>query len=85
MKLNANIAFNKVSDDEIKVLKLDDDNNVYTLEKYVAHIFEMASNGDELADIKKKISAELSSKSEKDIDSFITSTMEEFKKLGFLE
>tara|TARA_R110000868_G_scaffold117600_16_gene312627 strand:- start:10694 stop:10951 length:258 start_codon:yes stop_codon:yes gene_type:complete len=85
MKINSNIAFNKVNDDEIKVLKLDDDNNVYTLEKYVAHVFEMVSNGDEVPAIKKKISAQLSSKSEKEIDAFLASTIEEFQKLGFFE
>ena len=85
MKLNPNIAFNKVSDTEIKVIKLDDDNNVYTLEKYVAHVFELISKGDDTAAIKEKIKKELSNKSEKDIDVFLNSTLEEFKKLGFFE
>tara|TARA_R110000868_G_scaffold129349_6_gene338044 strand:+ start:3853 stop:4110 length:258 start_codon:yes stop_codon:yes gene_type:complete len=85
MKLNANIAFNKVSDDEIKVLKLDDDNNVYTLEKYVAQVFEMVSQGDDVPAIKTKIAQKLSTKTDKEIDAFLAGTIEEFQKLGFFE
>lgn len=84
MKISPNIAFNKINDDEIKVLKLDDDNNVYTLEKSVAHVFEMINKEEKMDAITKTIS-EQTKKDEKEVVTFVNETIEEFKKLGFFE
>ncbi|PIP88714.1 MAG: hypothetical protein COW01_14335 [Bdellovibrionales bacterium CG12_big_fil_rev_8_21_14_0_65_38_15] len=84
MKISPNIAFNKINDDEIKVLKLDDDNNVYTLEKSVAHVFDMINKEEKIDAITKSIS-EQTKKDEKEVVTFVNETIEEFKKLGFFE
>jgi len=84
VKISPNIAFNKINDDEIKVLKLDDDNNVYTLEKSVAHVFDMINKEEKIDAITKSIS-EQTKKDEKEVVTFVNETIEEFKKLGFFE
>ena len=85
MKLSSNIAFNQINENEIKVLKLDDDNNVYTLEKSVAHVFELISKEKSTQEINSDIKSKLPSKSENEVSAFVKDTIEEFKKLGFFE
>lgn len=85
MKLSSNIAFNQINENEIKVLKLDDDNNVYTLEKSVAHVFQLISQEKSTAEINTDIKSKLPSKSDSEVNTFVTETIEEFKKLGFFE
>lgn len=85
MKLSSNIAFNQISDDEIKVLKLDDDNNVYTLEKSVAHVFQLISKEKTTEEINSDIQSKISGKSPSEVSTFVSETIEEFKKLGFFE
>ncbi len=85
MKLSSNIAFNQINENEIKVLKLDDDNNVYTLEKSVAHVFQLISQEKSASEINTDIKSKLPSKSETEVNTFVAETIEEFKKLGFFE
>lgn len=85
MKLNPNIAFNKITDDEIKVLKLDEDNNVYTLEKSVANVFELISKGESEDAIKSSLQKKHSDLSKDQIDAFCADTFSQFKELGFIE
>lgn len=85
MKLSSNIAFNQINENEIKVLKLDDDNNVYTLEKSVAHVFQLISEEKSTDEISTDIRSKLPNKSASEVTAFVTDTIEEFKKLGFFE
>lgn len=85
MKLNPNIAYNKITDDEIKVLKLDEDNNVYTLEKSVANVFELIAKGESEDAIKSSLQKQHSNLSKDQIETFCSDTFKQFKELGFLE
>lgn len=59
-KLMDDVFFKKISDDLVSIIKYNDDDFIYKLEKQVARIFLLLVEGVEVSKVKAKLGSEIS-------------------------
>lgn len=85
MKTKTNIAFNTGEDGIIKIIKLDEDNKIYSIDKQVAFVFKQISENKAYNEILVELAVLEAKKTKDELSKFLDSVIEDFKKLGFIE
>ena len=85
MKTKTNIAFNSSEDGIIKIIKLDEDNKIYSIDKQVAFVFKQIADNKTYDDILSELSVLEAKKTKTELSKFLDSVIKDFKKLGFIE
>jgi hypothetical protein len=85
-KINPSFIFSRPSDDCVKVISIDqDDNNVYTIKGVSADVFTKLVNGEKLSEIKAFIQKLENSPSEDKIDIFLEQFIKDLHQLKFIQ
>ena len=85
MILKKDLIFNKDEENKIKVIKMTDDNKIYTLDKMVAAVFEKISENKNEKEILEFLSTTNKGKTSQELDKFLKDVVDDLKKLDFLE
>lgn len=83
-KLQSNVFFKKIGDDQVNILLSDDDNFIFKLNKVAAKVFVMlVEKNMSTEDVKKEV-ALLTNKPEAEIDAFLQQFYKEMQAQKFL-
>lgn len=83
-KLNSNVFFKKISDDQVNILLSDDDNSIFKLNKIAARVFLMLAEKNMAEEAIKKEVIALSNKSEQEIEAFLNDFFSKMVEQKFL-
>ena len=83
-KLQSNVFFKKISDDQVNILLSDDDNYIFKLNKVAAKVFVMLVEKNMSQDDIRSEVITLTKKSEAEVDSFLKQFYEQMTEHKFL-
>lgn len=83
-KLNPNVFFKKVKDDEVNVLLVDDDNFIYKIDKVAARVFLMIVEEKLTTDLVEKKVVQITGKKNDEVDAFLKTFYKKMLELNFL-
>ena len=84
LKLNENLAFSKNDNGEIRIIIFNDDNKVYTIDKFVAFVFNQIADGKDFETILSTLEKEGTGKTKNELKIILDELVADFKKLQFI-